>query len=217
MGARIYISNLSKAWPEARQREVLKPVTEGSNLPEYRDQLTRRGLQSRKPELLEERADMLRPTSRRSGETIYCAALGVLAVSPADLASVLAAAAARRATIILPGDDLTIPPDPPASVLADVMAQWEKRRRQGLHEGGRLAGQKIAVERRRAATAAALDLVRDDWGKPSSEVSTKALMERAGLTYKTLNEHLGPRTKAQRAFLRREQRLARREKTDEPE
>ena len=211
MGLRTYVSNLSKAWPEAVQRgvirEAVRRVQPGADPPEYRDWLSRRGLQARTPDLLEERADMLRPTSRRGGETIVVAALGCLAVSPADLASVIALASARRATIEVAADGLTIPPDPPAAIMATVMAVWEKRRRQGLHERGRAAGQKAAVEKRNAATQAALAKVRDDWPKPSSEVPTKALVERSGLTPKTLIAHLGPRGKAQKAAMLHEVRM----------
>lgn len=215
MSLRTYISNLSKAWPEADQRtairEAIERVQPGAKPPEYRDWLSRRGLQARTPDLLEERADMLRPTSRRGSETIVVAALGCLAVSPADLATVIALASARRATIEVAADGLTIPPDPPAAVVAAVMAVWERRRRQGLHERGRAAGQKAAVAKRNAETAAALDLVRADWPKPSSEVSGRALVERSGLTMKTLIAHLGKRKDAQRDLMRREARQAKKE------
>ena len=204
-GLRTYISNLSKAWPEADQRRVLREwierVQPGANPPEYRDHLTRRGLQSRKPELLVERADMLRPTSRRGGETIAVAALGCLAVSPADLAAAIAAAAARRATIEAVADGLTIPPDPPAAVWQAIQAAWERRRLQGLHEDGRRKGQRAAVETRRAKVEAALALVRDDWGK---DTPLAALEQRTGLTGKTLYRYLGPRADARRARQRKE-------------
>lgn len=216
MGIRTYISNLSKLWPEAEQRRIIREAVErvqpGAKPPEYRDWLSRRGLQARTPDLLEERADMLRLTSRRSTETIIVAALGCLAVSAADLTAVIAAAAARRATIEVAADGLTIPPDPPAALMAAVMAVWEKRRRQGLHERGRMAGQKAAVAKRNAETQAALDKVRDDWPKPSKEVSGRTLVERSGLTMKTLIAHLGPRRDAQRDFLRREARQAKKER-----
>ena len=215
--SRVYISNISKLWPVERQREVLANAEGTAKLSVYEDKLTRRGLQARTPDLLEERADMLRPTSRKTGETIYVASLAVLAFGAADLVNVLAAAAARRATIEVVADSLTIPPNAPAAVMAEVMAAWERAKRRALTEGGRLAGIRVAAERRRAKTAAALDKVRDDWGKPSSEVSTAALIERSGLTYKALNEHLGPRKKAQKKQLRREQRLARREPDVEPD
>lgn len=215
MAARVYTSNISKLWPLARQHDVLAKVQGWEKLPRYTDTLTRRGLQARTPDLLEERGDMLRPTSRRSGETIYVASLAVLAFGATDLVNVLAAAAARRATIEVLADDLTIPPDAPAAVVAEVMAAWERAKRRALTEGGRLAGVKVATERRRAATAVALDKVREDWSRPSDEVSTAELIERSGLTYKTLHEHFGPRKKAQRARLRKEQRAARREPSDD--
>lgn len=205
MSLRIYISNLSKAWPEAVQRHIIREAVQrvqpGADPPEYCDRLTRRGLQARTADLLAERKDILRPTSRRGGETIFVAALGCLAVGPADLTSVIAAAAARRATIEVVADGLTISPDPPASVLAAVMATWEKRRRQGLHEAGRLAGQRAAVEKRNAKTQAAVALVEADWGtdKPLAE-----LVARSGVTAKTLYKHLGPRADARRTVKRQE-------------
>lgn len=205
MGLRTYISNLSKAWPEAVQRGVIRDAVQrvqpGADPPEYCDRLTRRGLQARTADLLVERADMLRPTSRRGGETIFVAALGCLAVSPADLATVIALAAARRATIEVVADALTIPPDPPASILAAVMATWEKRRRQGLHEAGRLAGQRAAVETRNAKTQKALALVEADW---ATDKPLAVLTARSGLTAKTLYKYLGPRADARRAAKRKE-------------
>lgn len=205
MSLRAYVSNLSKVWPEAEQRRVISEwvqrVQPGAKPPEYRDILTRRGLQSRKPELLTDRAAMLRPTSRRADETIVVAALGCLAVSPADLAAVIAAASARRATLDVVADGLTIPPDPPAAVLAAVLAVWERRRRQGLHEAGRMAGQRAAVAKRREKVTAALALVDQAWATDAPLADLVAL---SGLTSKTLYKHLGPRADARRAVQRKE-------------
>lgn len=218
MTARVYMSNISKLWPISRQRETLASVEGWDKLPLYRDDLTRRGLQVRTPNLLEQRAEMLRPTSRRTGETIYVATLAVLSFGAPDLANVLAAAARRRATLVSVADSLTVPPDAPAAVVAEAMAVWDRHKRRAITEGGRLAGVKVAQERRRAATAEALAKVRDDWSRPSAEVSTAALIERAGLSYKSLNEHLGPRKKAQRRAEQAAQRAARKEMRDvEPE
>ena len=205
MSIRSYISNLSRAWPEAEQRRVIREwvqrVQPGTDPPEYRDILTRRGLQSRKPELLVDRKAMLRPTGRRSGETIVVAALGCFAVSPADLATAIAAASARRATIEVVADGLTIPPDPPAAVQAAVQAVWEQRRRQGLHEAGRMAGQRAAVEKRNAKVAVKLARVEAAW---PTDARLADLVELSGLSSKTLYKHLGPRADARRAAERKE-------------
>ena len=134
---------------------------------------------------------MLRPTSRRGGETIWVAALGCLAIDREDLARVIAAASARRATLHVPGDELVIPPDPPAALWVDIHAAWERRRRQGLHASGRAKGAEAALSKRRAATAAGVEAVKDDWGNLA--VTTAELTRRAGLTYKTLWMKLGPR------------------------
>ena len=209
MTGRIYISNISKAWTTDRQREVLASAAIAGKPSVYEDILTRRALQSSDPSFLLERATMLRPTSRRAPETIYVAALAVLARSASDLLDAFAKAAARQATIVSVSEGLTIPPDPHAAILADATRAFETGRRRAQTEGGRLAGAKVSAEKRRAATAAGLDAVREDWGKPSSEVSTAALTQRSGLTYKTLNDHLGPRKKAQHQQLLREQRAAR--------
>lgn len=205
MPLRSYISNLSKAWPEAEQRRVIhewmQRVRPDAVAAEYQDILTRRGLQSRSPNLLPERATMLRPTSRRGGETICVAALGCLAVSPADLATVIAAAADRQATIEVVADGLTIPPNPSAAVQAAVQATWEQRRRQGLHEAGRMAGQRASVARRNAKVAAAVAKVEGAW---STDRPLADLAAEAGVTPKTLYKYLGRRSDARRARERKE-------------
>ena len=191
MAQRRYLSDLSKAWPVESQRAVIREASGCADMPEYWDRLTRRKRQRPKPEDLEERADMLRPTSRRGGETIWVAALGCLAIDREDLARVIAAASARRATLHVPGDELVIPPDPPAALWVDIHAAWERRRRQGLHASGRAKGAEAALSKRRAATAAGVEAVKDDWGNLA--VTTAELTRRAGLTYKTLWMKLGPR------------------------
>lgn len=211
MAHRIFMSNISKAWPRERQLSVLGGAAIDKGAPTYEDVLSRRGLQSSDPDLMVDRATMLRPTSRRSAETIWVASLAVLARTAEDLAKVFAAAAARHATIVSVSEGLSIPPDPHSAVLAQAHAAWKRGRLKAQTEGGRLAGVRISAEKRRAKTAAALDKVREDWGRPSDEVPTAALIERSGMTYKSLHEHLGPRKKAQKKQLLREQRAAKKE------
>jgi hypothetical protein len=207
MAGRVYMSNISKLWPLDRQKAILKAIPGFAQIPVYQDNLTRRGLQARSPDLLEERATMLRPTSRRAAETIYVASPAVLVFGASDLAHVLTAAAARHATLVFVADGLEVPPDPHTAVVAQVIDLWERHKRRALSEGGRLTGIRVAQERRAAATAAGLDKVRADWSRPSDEAPTAELVARSGLTYKSLNQHLGPRKKAQRAAMLREIRL----------
>jgi hypothetical protein len=175
----------------------------------YRDELSKAALKRRDTSMLFEREAMLRPTARSGGEVIRVASLAVLAMTTRDLAEVIAAAAARKATIEAVAEGLAIPPDPPAVIMAQALEAWEKARHRAQTEGGRLAGAKIAAERNRQRTAAGLALIRDDWSLPTEEVSTAELVERSGLSYKTIWEHLGKRSKAQKTRLKREARARR--------
>lgn len=211
MADRIYQSNISKAWPFERQAKVLGE----HKTPVYRDELSGAALKRRDTSMLFERAAMLRSTSRRSGEVIRVASLAVLAMSVRDLAEVLSGAAARLATIEAVAENFSIPPDPPVAILAQAIHAWEKARQRARTEGGILAGSRVAAERARARTAAALALVQEDWSRPTAEVSTAELVERSGLSYKTLWEHLGKRSKAQKTRLKREARARRHKGSNE--
>ena len=172
-----YVSNLSAAWPVEKQRSVIAEAAQREAL-EYQDTLVSR---YRKREWLRERARMLRQTSGESAKTIYVAALECLAISVAELVAVITAAAQAGATIEVVADRLTIPPNPPAAVIAAAVTAWPKQIKSGFPP---------SHPAQHARVVAALDLVRDDWLK---YVPVAALVERSGLSEATLRKYLGKR------------------------
>ena len=109
---RCYVRNGVWGWTVEAQEQALADADLLDQRSLYRDML--KPEQAKwpgrvRPEWLTQRADLLRPTARRS-DMIAVATLLALAVSERDLADVLAAAAAnRRATIKALDSGLEIP------------------------------------------------------------------------------------------------------------
>src|SRR5262245_38148349 len=98
MPQKAYLSTISPRWPIERQHSILDLPVGTTTV--YQDRVKLRRGQDLKPELLKDRAELLRPTARRNGsESIFVASLAVLAVNADDLNVVLAQAAERGATI----------------------------------------------------------------------------------------------------------------------
>lgn len=197
---RAYASNIAAAWPIERQAELLAGRGEL-----YRDVLPRREIKQRRPVALVERADMLRPTARRTSETIHVASLVCLAWDAVDLMDVFAKAAARHATVVALDTGQEIPPTGDVSVYKDAVEAFAAGKRRARTAAGRERGWKVAAENKRKETEVRLKLIADDWGKPEREVGTKELLVRAGrggrpMAYTTAIRYLGSRLKAQRAY-----------------
>ena len=206
MADRGYISNLHPAYTVAAQREVLAGITTL-----YVDELGPAARRRKDPADLKQRALMLRPTTRREGETIKIMALCCMARTGLDFLAVLAAAAARNATIVALNSGRTIAPSAsPAETLAaaqEVDGLW---RRTGLGDA-----RKAAAAAKVADTERRLGLIRDDWPKPDSEFTTADLLHRAGSKPKrrgskwvpmapiTARLALGRRPEVQRAYANR--------------
>ena len=139
-------------WPVEHQHQALSEV--GFDGPIYDDTLTCAHLGGRNVAALEERADMLRPTSRTMPEVILVASIRVLALSPVDLTAALAAASGRHATIRALDTGMEIAPDAGAAEIAAAAAAWDKARRDDQTREARGMGNEAAVraaERRREA------------------------------------------------------------------
>lgn len=194
---RVYLRNGVPGWTLEAQEAALREagVYRGDAI--YRDELSAAAIKKRDPSLLVQRADLLKRTGRRQAETIYVASFYCFALNAVDLLAALAQAAQRNAAVISLKPPVEVPPHPHAAVLAQAAAAFDKGRKDKQTETGRAIGQKAAAEKRKRRTADRVRVVKDDWARPTSEVSTAELAERAGVSVQTLYDHLGRRSTAQ--------------------
>jgi hypothetical protein len=213
MEARVYLPTISAAWPLPKQREALAELLALPMMPVYEDVVTARARKAHRGDDLPERGTMLRPTGRTpAGEVIHVASLSVLAWTPEDLVSVLAAAAGRHASIRAHDIGLTIPPTDAAVHAHETVQAFIKSRHSAQTSIGRAGGSAVAAANRKAATAAKIELIRARW--PLRDVSTRELLAEVGLSYLTAKDHLGGRPKAQRNHERKVARKALQERKD---
>lgn len=193
---RCYVRNGVWGWPIEAQEAKLKEgrVFDPSQL--YRDELT--AARAKKPShilpaWLIERGDLLKPTHRKTGETIYVATLIALAVSEADLVSVLVAASARRATIKALDSGQEFALGEPA-VFQRAVEDWQRAKRNAQTAPGRRLGNETAAARRRQKTLDRLPKAKPLWRdtKPG-RMTTDQIADEVGLSIKTLYAELGRR------------------------
>ncbi len=164
--ARCYVRNGVWGWSIQEQLDALEKagVLEPDHV--YRDELPERRAKhpSRiNPEWLTSRAELLRPSGRRSPEDIAVAALTVLAPTQADLATALVQAQARNAFVrAVDSGFLFGPKDGPASV-ALALQEWQRAKAAVRTKEGRTAGYLAAAAKKRADTKEKLKLVRPLW------------------------------------------------------
>lgn len=208
MSNRHYLSDVSPWWTEARQREVLARSPHGvSDGQTFYDALTTTERRAHRPESLVERASMLRPTTRRSADTIFVASLAVLAWTQEDLLVVWERIAQRGATLVSEDDQMAFSPGTTGESLTKA---WREARAKSRLEGSARRGARISGAKRRAAADEAVEKIRDRWGLPSSEVSTAELLREAGVSRNTVNARLGGRETAQRRYAAAQKRKAKR-------
>lgn len=226
---RAYLSNIVKTWPLDKQEAMHAAGTpgwpNGNKVAIYRDEVKPAARKAHSPEALRERAEALRPTSRRrSDELLHVASLAVLAWSPEDFMGCMAAAAARGATIVVLSTGRRILPTAGARELADAQKEFMEERRRAQTSPGRKEAAKVQGAKRRADTSQRIDLIRADW--PLRTVATADLLLRAGriprgkrdvvpMAYSIAKRHLGPRPAAQEAHERALEREARRRELDQ--
>lgn len=181
-------------WPVAKQEAALGDALDRQQL--YQDMLTdERAKRPNRisPEWLTERARLLRPSSRK-GDQIHVATLLALAVSEADLVSVLAAATGRSSIIFAHDSRKDFPPGGDATDVARAIDDWQKAKEAARTEPGRLEGVRVAAEKKRARTLKAVKVARPLWRdtKPN-RLTTAQIAEQAGVSEKTLYSELGRR------------------------
>lgn len=182
------MSGVSEWWTMERQEAALAAVLPGAVV--FRDPLDARQRRGHPPTVLAQRAEMLRATTRANkGGMIYVASWAVLAWTPEDFEATLASVAAKGLQLVSVSE-----PGPPS------VEAWKAARTRSRLEGAALRGAAVSMARRLAATKAAVALIADDWGKPSSEVSTASLLARCGRSYNTVVAQLGGRETAQKRY-----------------
>lgn len=214
---RFYLSNIRKGWPVERQEAALDAAAPGwRKATVYRDVLPPRKRQSHGPADLIERASMLRPTRRRSNDTVTVAGVAPLAWTLPDFLAVLTALAARGDTLTDLDSGLSVPPDATASVIQQAADTFERAiRRVGSY--GKTGGQ-VSGERRSEVAKTACERIAERWKLPSEDYPTAALLAEAGVSRPTAIQYLGPRQRAQwehqRSTETAARNRARRRKTD---
>lgn len=171
MKTKAYFANLHPAWPIERQREIL-----GEADATYTDKLGPTALKRRDPADLKDRANLLRPTSRRAPETIRVASPVTFAFSRADFAMAVAAAHARMATLVFVAPGLTLPPAPEVETYDKLLASFDKQNRtRGLvMTRAERAALLIADTQRRA------QIIKPYWHLPEEEWPKAKLLMMAG-------------------------------------
>jgi hypothetical protein len=199
MADRVYISNISPLWPEARQeallREAIRDYPKGVNV--YDDILTPRERRAHKPPSLVDRDLMLRPNSARRSATIYIASLAVFAWTDADMLKCITAAASKGMTIRVLDVDLTIGPDAGAQVMSKAIEAFAAGRKRQTEFVRGQAGGKASAENREGKARAAAESIKAAWARRDER--TPDLLARAGISLNTAKRYLGSRPLAQRA------------------
>ena len=174
MRTRIYISEINPWWTIERQEAALADVMKGATV--FIDRLDPRQRRAHRAEALDQRAVMLRPSTRHgSPERFYVASLAVLAWTEEDLLSVVQ-------TIKERGSDLVSMSE---KQVGDVVAAWKLARARARVSRVQLQGAAVSAANRRADSLVKWDMIKDRWHL--KEHSGPKLLDEAKLTRNTVN------------------------------
>lgn len=185
-----YLSNLSPVWPIKRQEAILDGL-EGA---EYRDEIPsdeRRGFRING---LQNRAMMLRKSSRQTDQIIQVASVAAFARNAEDLMMALAQAAEVNATVRDISAKIDIKPSARAKDLKEVAKLFaESRKRAAEVVRGSTGGKKSAELRSAQSKSIALKYEKDwvEYKKTNRQIS-----DESGLSVNTLKLYLGRRVEA---------------------
>lgn len=186
MGVKVFRSTLTWRTLEY-QDSVLAPIVPGwPNIPVYTGE--------------EDLPSLLRPTRRKTSDSLYMASLAVLAKNEESFKAHMKALLKAGMKVIAIEDNWN------GGKLNVAVKEWKTARRKdhGKHGGEKSAKAKIA------ATEKGIELIRSDWPKPSKEFPTSELKERSGLSLNTIKKHLGSRPIAQYNYQAAQKRRERR-------
>lgn len=195
---RAYVRGGVPEWPVERQLSALSDA--GFSGPIYQDTMTRADVRQRRADVLTARAALLRPTARKTQETIIVTTIRVLALnSGPDLLGALKAAAERGATVRALAEYLEIPPNAGIDELSAASTAWDTARRKSQTAAARMKGNAMAASMAAERRAKAVAIARPLWALPSEDIPNAEIVRRAGISITTLYRALGPRTVAQKS------------------
>lgn len=185
-----------------RERQLAMLAEAGVRLDQlFEDRLTKQAIKRRSYDDLKDLADMLRPSTRSTPETIVVASPLVLGWDIADIARSIAAAGRRHAAIVALDTELVIPADAGPEVL-DLLADIQKQHGRA-RKSARLSKGREAVKRRRdlkwqRARAIAQPLWEDGSGEwPVHKIAEHLREKGHKYSERTLYNRLGNREEAQ--------------------
>lgn len=220
MLAKVYMSNISPLWPFARQEKIIASALVARGITERKDFVDDLTLNERKAhheEHLIQRAQLLRPSTRKDGGLIVLPSLAAFAWSVEGMMSALTRAAANKATVWVIDADITLKPKVDAGAWAKAADAFRKaRKREQAEERGKAGGDASAAKRSKKE---ACESIADIWalseGEPGYE-KTDALLKRIGVkNYSTAVGHIGHRPIKQAARRAAEKRRATKERQKE--
>lgn len=196
---RCYTRNGVWGWSLEDQRAALKAASAYDSSREFCDELAatkaKRPAQVR-PEWLEQRAVLLKPTARRSGERVSFGTILALAVGEGDLVTCVASLARRRDTIFAADTGFTAGPEYPPDEMKRVVDAWLAAKRDAQTKPGRAAGNRAAADKKRAETMRRLVPARPLWrSREKNRLTGAQIAAQVGLSEKTLYTELGSRPK----------------------
>jgi hypothetical protein len=164
----------------------------------YRDELTRTEIKRRDPADLEMRARLLDQPAEAAAEIIHVASLRCLGWTIPDICKALVRAGQRNAAIHAVDTGLRLSAKALASaetILTALIQADAARRRderaQGLSAAAEARSAKALAKRRQK-----LEMAQPLWVLPSGEISMEEISARVGLSVRSLQTHLGPRSEA---------------------
>ena len=133
---------------------------------------------------------LLRPTQRKNSDDIYVTSIACIARDEKELAEIVKGLNSRSCFLhcVEEGEVLR-----PKISIKEAVVLWKAARMNGASK----VGGRISAKRKEAASKTAIELIREDWPKPSSKFSTQELKDRSGLSLNTIKKHLGSRPIAQ--------------------
>lgn len=146
---------------------------------------------------------LLRPTQRKQKDVLHAMSLAVIAETENDFRCFVRMARKIGASIVTKDGCVF-----PHTTVADAIEVWKIARRSGA---GKI-GAEISANNKRAKSAERIELIDEDWPKPSTEFSTRELLKRSGLSLNTVKSHLGSRPIAQYNYQAKLKRAANRVK-----
>lgn len=195
--ARCYVRNGVWGWTIQEQLDALEKAEVLDPERVYKDELSERQAKYParvRPEWLEQRQALLRPSSRRQDE-IHVATLLAIAVSEADLVAVIAQAGMRRAHIHAIDSGFGLACDiATAEGIQQAIEDWQRAKASARTKPGRTAGYIAAAAKKRQETMRKLPPAKPLWRSRKPDRLTEAqIAERVGLSAKTLHQELGRR------------------------